>query len=220
MESAVGVMSDGRLLPTFAYEAAIWDAGTQFVAGIDEVGRGPLAGPLLAAAVVLPPGADFPWLAAVRDSKQLTAQQRQALDRLIRGEAVAFGIGQADHHEVDRLGLIQATRVAMQRAIARLDVSIDHLLIDALTLPDVPLQQTPIIHGDALSLSIACASIVAKVERDRLMALADAEHPGYAFASNKGYPTSEHLAALASYGVCPIHRRSFAPVRAILTARA
>lgn len=202
--------------PTFAYEENLWAQGAELVAGVDEVGRGPLAGPLMAAAVLLPPRARFPWLARVRDSKVLSPARREELAERIRADATAFALGTVPHHLVDTIGVVEATRRAMLAALAELSATPDFVLIDALRVPQCTLPQHPIIHGDAFSLSIACASIVAKVARDRLMLEAGRRFAGYGFARNKGYATREHLDALTRLGPCPIHRRTFAPVRACL----
>lgn len=206
--------------PTFEFESALWREGVTAVAGIDEVGRGPLAGPLVAAAVILRPGCDAHWLSEVRDSKCLPPARRERLAAVIRRDALAAGVGAVPAGVVDGIGLTAATRRAMQLAVAYLAVSPRHLLIDALRLPDEPLPQTPIVHGDARSLSIACASIVAKVARDRMLVRLDGRFPGYDLAQNKGYGTAAHLAALIRLGPCPIHRRTFAPVRAVLDMEA
>jgi ribonuclease HII len=201
-------------VPTLAYEAALWGDGIEAIAGLDEVGRGPLAGPVVAAAVVLPPSvARAPWLAQVRDSKLLSARQREGLAGRIRAEAMAVGVGAVSAAEIDATGIVPATRRAMALALRHCGTSPAHLLIDALRLPDLRVPQTAIVHGDALCVSIACASIVAKVARDCLMTEVSTLYPVYGFAQNKGYGTRHHLEALARYGPSPIHRRSFAPVR-------
>jgi len=202
--------------PTFIYEEDLWAQGAELVAGVDEVGRGPLAGPVVAAAVLLPPRCHFPWLARVRDSKALSAARREELAGRIRKDAVAIGLGVMAHRLVDTTGIVEATRRAMLAALKELSAAPEFVLIDALSLPRCSLPHRPIIHGDGLSLSIACASIVAKVARDRLMVEADSRFSGYGFARNKGYATREHLNALTRLGPCPIHRRTFAPVRACL----
>jgi ribonuclease HII len=202
--------------PTFLFEQDLWAQGAELVAGIDEVGRGPLAGPVVAAAVILPPKANFPWLDRVRDSKALTPRRREELAQRIEEQATAFGVGVVPHHVVDVLGIVKATCTAMETALDELSMLADFVLIDAMRLPRCPLSQRAIIHGDAQSLSIACASIVAKVARDRLMLEAERCFEGYGFAHNKGYATREHLDALLRLGPCAIHRRSFAPVRACL----
>jgi len=199
--------------PSFAEEQTLLSQGYNFVAGIDEVGRGALAGPVAAAAVILPLNLDAPWLSLVRDSKQLSAKKRQFLAQHLREEALAVGVGMVSHREIDSKGIIWATRQAMRLATAKLKPTPDFLLIDGLALPAVKLPQKHIIRGDCLCLSIACASIVAKVARDQLMADLGQKHPGYSFAAHKGYGTAAHLEALRRLGVCPIHRRSFAPVK-------
>jgi ribonuclease HII len=205
--------SPRSLQPSLQWERVLWRSGIRAVAGIDEVGRGPLAGPLVAAAVVLPPSPKrVPWLRDVRDSKLLTPARREALDPLIRSLAIAVGIGTVSAAALDAIGVAEATRRAMSDALDQLQLQVEHLLIDALSLPhQVP--QTPLIHGDARCVSIACASIVAKVARDRMMDDLDPTFPGYGFSQNKGYGTSQHLSALEQLGPCPIHRRSFAPLR-------
>jgi len=202
--------------PTFIYEEDLWAQGADLVAGVDEVGRGPLAGPVVAAAVLLPPRCRFPWLARVRDSKVLSAARREELAGCIRKDALAVGLGVMPHHLVDARGIVEATRRAMLTALHELSAAPDFVLIDALSLRRCWLPHRPIIHGDGLSLSIACASIVAKVARDQLMLEADDRFSGYGFARNKGYATREHLDALTHLGPCDIHRRTFAPVRACL----
>lgn len=201
--------------PRLALERRWWRQGYQRVAGLDEVGRGAWAGPVVAAAVILPPGQ--PRLSAalrgVTDSKQLTARQRERLAEVIGQVALAIGVGGAGAGEVDRDGLIAATRAAMQRAIGMLALAPEALLIDALDLtPVVPLPQQAVIFGESVSLSIAAASIIAKVSRDRWMAGLDARYPGYGFARHKGYGTPGHSAALAQLGVSDVHRRSYAPI--------
>ena len=203
-----------RQHPDAAHEQRLSALGFRHVAGIDEVGRGPLAGPVTAAAVVMPEGIPTTWSGLIRDSKQMSADRREFAFEQIHLHARAVGVGSASSSEIDSIGIVPATRLAMTRAVDDLDVEPDHLLIDALLLPDVDVPQTPIIKGDAISISIAAASIVAKVSRDRLMAESyETSHPGYGFARNKGYGTAEHMAALRSLGPCPIHRYSFAPVR-------
>lgn len=199
--------------PSSDEEQSLLSQGYHFVAGIDEVGRGALAGPVAAAAVILPLSLNDAWINQVRDSKQLNAKKRQLLAQHIREKALAFGVGMVSQVDVDTKGIIWATRQAMRLAVAELRPAPDFLLIDGLALPAVKLPQKYIIKGDCLCLSIACASIVAKVARDHLMTELSQDHPGYGFAANKGYGTSEHLEALQQLGVCAIHRRSFAPVK-------
>jgi len=190
-------------------ERDFWQRGGQYVAGIDEVGRGPLAGPVVTAAVVLPQDFD---LIEVNDSKQLTAQKRAELMPKILSEAVAVSLGVADAQQIDQLNIYEATRVAMRQAVENLTVKPRLLLVDAMQIP-VPIAQTRLIKGDAKSASISAASIVAKVARDHLMATYDQVYPGYDFADNMGYGTAKHLAGLKKLGVTPIHRHSFSPVR-------
>ncbi|MFN8534630.1 MAG: ribonuclease HII [Dehalococcoidia bacterium] len=196
--------------PSSAEERALHTAGHALVAGIDEVGRGPLAGPVVAAAVLAPP--DAPWDEPVADSKQLSARRREHLAaRLVR--LVAYAIGLASVEEIDTIGIAAATRLAMSRAVRALPVQPTALLIDAVRLPDLDLEQRSVIRGDSRCWSIAAASIIAKVERDSLMAEFDRRYPGYGFARHKGYGTAEHLAALHRLGPSALHRRSYAPVR-------
>jgi ribonuclease HII len=184
--------------------------GYRRIAGIDEAGRGPLAGPVVAAAVILPVHVR---LTGVDDSKQLSEAERERLYHAILEKAVGVGVGSADAGEVDSLNILEASRLAMCRAIADLAPSPDYVLTDAVTLPAIRIPLRPIIKGDALSLSIAAASIIAKVTRDRLMAAYHETFPEYNFLSHKGYGTAEHRSMLARFGPCPIHRRTFAPVR-------
>jgi ribonuclease HII len=187
------------------------------VAGVDEVGRGTLAGPVLAGAVILPARVRGRWTALIRDSKQLTPEQREEAYGHLVEVAVCYGLGAADSHEIDQVGIVAATRRAMARAIDVLEPAPDHLLIDAVDLPSLATRQTSIIKGDMLCRSIAAASIIAKVTRDRLMeTVFESRYPGYGFASHKGYGTPEHLSALARLGPCPAHRRTFEPVRDLL----
>jgi len=182
-----------------------------FVAGVDEVGRGPLAGPVVAAAVILPQGC---WIPGVTDSKQLTAAMRLELIGRITECCVAFAVGAASAREIDRINIRRATALAMSRAIARLPVPADHLLVDGLPVPELGVgTHTAIVQGDGCVHCIAAASILAKVTRDRLMDRLARRYPGYGWERNKGYGTAEHLAALARQGPTPHHRTSFAPVR-------
>ncbi len=176
------------------------------VCGIDEVGRGPLAGPVMAGAVILP--TDH-LILGLNDSKKLSPKKREELYDVIMREAVAVGIGSESPEVIDQINILQADYRAMRTAIEKLAVRPGMLLNDAVTIPDVTIPQTAIIHGDALSASIAAASIVAKVTRDRLMVRYDSIYPEYGFARNKGYGTAEHIAALKKYGPCPIHRKTF-----------
>ncbi len=202
--------------PTFDEERKLYEHGYRFIAGIDEVGRGALAGPVFAAAVILPFQVNIPWLSLVRHSKQLSPSKRQTIFDLVREMKLVTGIGMVPHTEIDEQGIVKATQLAMSKAIDRLPFAPDFLLIDALTLPEVSLPQKGIIHGDQLSLSIACASIVAKVSRDRYMVEQDSLYPDYGLARHKGYGTREHVLNLQQRGPCPIHRMSFAPVYRLL----
>lgn len=196
--------------PTEEFERAARLCGYRRIAGIDEAGRGPLAGPVVAAAVVLPIRCR---LSGVDDSKQLSKGERDRLYAAIFEHAMGVGIGSADVGEIDRFNILEATRLAMRRAIDQLTPSPDYLLIDAVALPGSRISVRPIIKGDSLSLSIAAASIIAKVTRDRLMAEYHEMFPEYDFLSHKGYGTTGHLQRLARHGPCRIHRRTFMPVR-------
>ncbi|MCP5521025.1 MAG: ribonuclease HII [Verrucomicrobiales bacterium] len=201
-----------------APERALLARGIRAIAGVDEAGRGPLAGPVVAAAVVFCEstfGVGLPAsLAELNDSKQLTAGQRDRLfETLQELPEVRFGIAVVEPGEIDRVNILQATHRAMARAIAQLDPPPEHLLVDGLPVRSLAPPQTALVKGDSLSCSIAAASVLAKVTRDRLMVVLDAVYPGYGFAQHKGYPTPAHLEALSRLGPCPIHRRSFAPVR-------
>jgi ribonuclease HII len=206
-------------MPSFIEEELLAAQGYRLIAGVDEAGRGALAGPVVAAAVILPRDLDAPWLAGVKDSKLLTPNQRELFFSHIRQTAVAIGIGAAAHHLVDSWGIVKATRLAMKQAIEQLSPKPESLLIDYLHLPEVSLPQKGITNGDNLSFSIACASIIAKVARDRLMRLFDRVYPGYGLARHKGYGTSEHFACLSRLGPCPIHRQTFSPVKDIILYR-
>jgi len=195
-----------RLIAMSAYENALRENGARYIAGVDEVGRGPLAGPVVTAAVILP--ADFDVL-GIDDSKKLSEKKREELFEQIKERAVAWAIGLREPARIDEINILEATKEAMADAILGLSVEPDHILIDALTLPGVPIPQTGIVKGDAKSVSIAAASILAKVTRDRMMVAYDAEYPGYGFAQNKGYGTAAHYAGLKTLGLTPIHRRSF-----------
>ena len=197
-----------RLRCTLRYEKRAWELGAKLVAGVDEVGRGSLFGCVVAAAVILDPAYR---LRGLRDSKLLPAERREVLAERIREHAVAWSVAAVDAGRIDQINIYQASRVAMREAVLQLAPAADHLLVDALKL-DCELPQNAIIHGDALSASIAAASILAKVERDRMMCEWDAVFPAYGLASHKGYSTPKHLAALREFGPTPLHRQSFAPV--------
>jgi len=193
----------------YRYEGQAWRAGHARVAGIDEAGRGPLAGPVVAAAVVVTPEHR---IRGVRDSKLLPPERREALFDEIFRCALAVGVSIVDHETIDRVNILQATRLAMLDALARLPVPPDFVITDFVVLPSVPCPQKNLVDGDARCASVAAASIVAKVTRDRLMLEHDKQFPEYGFARHKGYATPDHLAALDRFGPCPIHRRSFAGV--------
>lgn len=202
----------------FAYERDLCDRPIAPVAGIDEAGRGPLAGPVVAAAVVLPVAwieAGLPAaLAELNDSKQLTERKRERLFTALHGfPEIDFGIAAAEAEEIDRINILQATHAAMNRALAELSSPAQHALVDGNPVKTLTVEQTAIVKGDSLSFSIAAASILAKVTRDRLMVGYDRDYPAYGFAGHKGYGTKQHLAAISEHGPCPIHRRSFAPLK-------
>jgi ribonuclease HII len=203
-----------RVLPTMREEDGLRAAGYAAIAGLDEVGRGPIAGPVFAGAAILPAVMTGDWVSLVRDSKQLTAKQRETVLPMLSEAAVAIATGSATPQEVDQLGIVPAVRLAMMRALKGLRVAPDYLLLDAFPLPDSSLPQRSIIKGDALCTSIAAASIAAKVARDEVMRELDGSFPGYGFAGHKGYGSAAHMAALDELGPCEIHRITFAPVRA------
>lgn len=202
--------------PTLEKEQFLYQQGFRLIAGVDEAGRGAWAGPVVAAAVILSP--DRPdvltALRAVRDSKQMSPHQREAAFDLIQDTALAVGVGVGSHTCIDHWNIISATRHAMRQAIANLSVPPHYLLIDALALPNLAIPQLAFSKADALSLSVASASVIAKVTRDRLMCLLDRHYPGYLFAKHKGYGTKAHQNALTTLGPCKIHRYSFAPIKA------
>ncbi|MCU9612121.1 ribonuclease HII [Caldibacillus lycopersici] len=198
-----------RLEKMKQYEKEARQQGFQLIAGIDEVGRGPLAGPVVAAAVILPEDIDLP---GVNDSKKLSASKRELLYEQILEKAIAVGIGVVDSNDIDHLNIYQATKKAMHHAVNDLSVFPEYLLLDAMKI-DAPLPQLSLIKGDALSISIASASIVAKVYRDRIMAEYGIQYPAYHLEKNMGYGTKEHLQALEQYGPTPIHRKSFSPIK-------
>ena len=205
------VDEDLRLEKMLAYEKALYTQGIQLIAGVDEVGRGPLAGPVVAAAVILPKACKIPGL---NDSKKIPKSKHKEIYEAVLQNAIAIGIGIKDNHVIDQVNIYEATKLAMREAIGQLEPQPQHLLIDAMRL-DLPISQTSIIKGDANSLSIAAASIVAKVTRDQMMEEFDRKYPGYDFAQNAGYGTAKHLAGLDQLGVTPIHRRSFEPVKSM-----
>jgi ribonuclease HII len=203
-----------RLRHLLRFENELWEQGHTHVAGVDEAGRGPLAGPVVAAAAILPRG----WkLEGLDDSKKIADEaRRDTLAEAIKRGAVAWAVGVAEAEEIDRLNIRRASLLAMHRALQALGIQPTFVLLDAFTIPECPLPQRGIIKGDALSLSIAAASVLAKTTRDRLMRELDVQYPGYGLAEHKGYPTASHVQALRERGVLPIHRRSFAPVREVL----
>jgi ribonuclease HII len=202
--------------PSLAEEKALLAQGYLLIAGVDEVGRGALVGPVVAAAVIMPADLRKRWRGQVRDSKLLTPAQRERLSGYITEAAVATGIGSSSNDEIDAVGIAVATRLAMVAAIRQLDPAPDYILVDFFRIPEIDLPQKGVPDGDSLCFSIACASIVAKVNRDHLLDELDRQYPGYGFAGNKGYGTREHLACLRRQGPCPLHRRSFSPVREII----
>ena len=205
------VDEDLRLEKMLAYEKELYAQGIDLIAGVDEVGRGPLAGPVVAAAVILPKACKIPGL---NDSKKIPKSKHKEIYEAVFQNAIAIGIGIKDNHVIDQVNIYEATKLAMMEAIGQLDPQPQHLLIDAMKL-DLPISQTSIIKGDANSLSIAAASIVAKVTRDQMMEEFDCEYPGYDFTQNAGYGTANHLAGLDQLGVTPIHRRSFEPIKSM-----
>jgi ribonuclease HII len=202
-----------RLRKLLRYETALWASGVQAVAGVDEAGMSPLAGPVSAAAVIFAPGARIP---GIDDSKKLDAAARERLAAEIKCTAVAWSVGFAEVGEIDTINIYWAGLLAMRRAVEGLSASPEHILVDARRIRDLQIPQQAIVKGDAKCLTIAAASILAKTARDTLMRKLDAVYPGYGFSKHKGYPVREHLAALKTLGASPIHRRSFAPVREIL----
>ena len=205
------VDEDLRLEKMLTYEKELYAQGLQLIAGVDEVGRGPLAGPVVAAAVILPKNCKIHGL---NDSKKIPKSKHQAIYQAVLDQAISVGIGVKNNHVIDQVNIYEATKLAMLEAIHELEPQPQHLLIDAMKL-DLPISQTSIIKGDANSLSIAAASIVAKVTRDQMMATYDQEYPGYDFAQNAGYGTTKHLEGLEKQGVSPIHRRSFEPIKSM-----
>jgi ribonuclease HII len=200
--------------PDLSFESDLWQAGCVFVGGVDEAGRGALAGPVAAGAAILPSDDPdlFQKLEGVRDSKEMRPGARSFWANAIKKRAAAWGVGFASAREIDDIGIVPATCLAAGRALSACHLHVDHLLVDYLTLPDMPAPQTSLVKGDARSLSIACASVLAKVSRDELMIAMDDTFPGYGFAQHKGYGTADHRRALGTLGPCEQHRRSFAPV--------
>jgi ribonuclease HII len=211
------VKFDRNLLPAapdLSFEAHLWSVGIFYLAGIDEAGRGALAGPVAAGAVILPVDLGLTeTLRGVRDSKEMTPAQREYWAGRLPDVAITCGVAFASAREIDETGILPATRLAIRRALEFLSVSPQHLLVDYLEIPECEIPQTALIKGDARSLSIAAASILAKTARDALLRQMDSQYPGYGFAAHKGYGTSAHLAAIQRLGPCPVHRKSFAPIR-------
>ena len=201
------------MYPHFEEESALIDRGYLPIVGLDEVGRGPLAGPVVAGAVMLLEPSVPKWLSKVRDSKALTAKQREYIFQIVNESTTAWSVGIVSPRDVDNMGIVAATKYAMLLALQNLPLPASFLLIDALPLPESNLPFKSIIKGDQTCLSIAAASIVAKVHRDNLMLIADQDYPGYGFSQHKGYPTKFHVQKLIELGPSPIHRVSFAPVR-------
>ena len=205
------IKEDARLESLLHFEKALWNEGFRSIAGVDEAGVGPLAGPVIAAAVILPRGCK---IRGIYDSKKVSRPgAREELEDRIKKEALDWAVGRADAEEIDRLNIYRAGLLAMRRAVEELNIQPDYLLADARTIPECSCPQRGVIHGDALSMSIAAASIIAKTCRDRFMLEMDALYPEYGFAAHKGYPTPDHICALRRFGPSPIHRRSYAPVR-------
>jgi ribonuclease HII len=205
--------------PNLDEEDKLKAQGYELIAGIDEVGRGALAGPVVAGAVILPHAPNLSWFRLVRDSKELNSRKRESLFDLINKEAIAVGIGIVPSEVIDSVNILKATRLAMIQAVEKLPVQPSFLLVDRLGLSQCPIPQRGITRGDKLCLSIACASIMAKVTRDRMMEEFDKAYPGYGFAQHKGYGTGSHLSCLQKLGPSPIHRLYFAPVRNIIVSQ-
>jgi len=201
--------------PDLSFEDELWAKGLRFVAGVDEAGRGALAGPVAAGAVVLP--CDLSDLSnkldGVNDSKVMTPEDREEKAAVIKEIALGWGVGFAASREIDRFGILPATYLAAERALAMLELGFEHILLDYIILPGIDIPQTPLIKGDARSLTIAAASILAKTERDALMVKMDDEFPGYYFAANKGYGTKSHRQAIERFGPCEQHRKTFSPLK-------
>jgi ribonuclease HII len=203
--------------PNLSFEGRLWESGINCVAGIDEAGRGALAGPVVAAALIIPsePGQHH-TLTGLRDSKKLSPAERDTWLEILRQMALSWGVGMASHQEIDSWGIIPATRIAAHRALRQLSLAPEHLLLDYLFLPDCDIPQTSLIKGDERSLSIAGASIMAKITRDKVLIELDSSYPEYRFADHKGYGTPFHRTALERLGPCPIHRKSFAPLKGLV----
>lgn len=200
--------------PDLSFEEGLWQEGLRYIAGVDEAGRGALAGPVSAGAVVLPKDRSdlFDYLHGVRDSKVMTPAARQEWAEVIKNVAITWGVGFASAKEIDQIGIVSATCLAAARALEKLTCSVEHILVDYLTLPDVQVPQTPLTKGDGRSITIASASILAKTERDALLVEMDGQFPGYHFTNNKGYATQEHRQAIQDLGPCDQHRCTFSPI--------
>jgi ribonuclease HII len=200
--------------PDLYFENALWEAGCQLIAGVDEAGRGPLAGPVMAALVILPQINDLRnKFSGVQDSKQLSFRERARLREIVEDQSLAWAVGSATNIEIDQFGIMPGTRLAVQRALNQCKLLPDHLLVDYIVLPNISLPQTRLVKGDARSLSIACASILAKTHRDDFMIQASREYPDYGFDRNKGYGTAGHCQAIRDHGPTLFHRMSFAPIK-------
>ena len=206
---------NGKFVPDFSEEKELQKDGLLYVAGLDEVGRGSLAGPVVTGLVVFPAGADYEWLASVKDSKELTIKQREELAPLIKSTALVAETGLSSAEEIDQLGIVRATRLAMQRSLDAALLTPQFLLIDAIKLPSSNIPQKSIVKGDSKCLSIAASSILAKVTRDSLMSGLSEKYPGYGFEKHKGYGTSKHLEEIERLGPCKLHRLTFAPMNKI-----
>ncbi len=204
-------VSAADILKKYEYERGLWQQGIEIVAGVDEAGRGPLAGPVVAAAVILPQAIPTELPVAIDDSKKLTKRRREIAFKWITSHAQSYGVAIIHPQEIDAINIRQAAMLAMRRAVGQLSPMPDHVLIDGLPIEDPPCPQTAIVKGDSKSMSIAAASIIAKVVRDRIMLDYDAHYPHYGFARNMGYPTKAHIRAIAEHGLSPIHRKSFKP---------
>ena len=202
-------------IPSFAEEKMLREQGYRIIAGVDEAGRGALMGPVVAAAVILPEALKAPWKTKVRDSKQLRQVEREYLFDCIEEVSISVGTGHTPNDIIDEVGIAKATRLAMMAAVEQLNPAPQYILIDYFSLPETTLPNRGVEDGDSLCFSIACASIIAKVTRDRLVTVMDEQYPGYGFAGHKGYGTSAHLECLRRRGPCPLHRRSFGPVAEI-----
>jgi ribonuclease HII len=203
-------------MPSFGEEKILEAQGYRYIAGVDEAGRGALAGPVVAAAVILPLNKNLPFIYQVRDSKKLTPRKREYLFHHVHESAIAMGIGMSGLDIIDTVGIVAATRLAMKSAIDQLSPPADFMLVDYMKLPEIDLPQKGITHGDDLCYTIACASIIAKVSRDRLMMKLDEEYSGYGLANHKGYGTKEHVECLRRLGPCSVHRKTFSPVREMI----